>query len=631
MNIKAAFVFLSLAGSGFATMQNQLQPSQPSPQQAAEFGEKMKKEVPEIMKDRHIPGVALLVVREGQIIFSKGFGFADLDSGRPVDPEKTIFRAGSVSKLLTATAVMQLVERGQLDLNADVNRYLRRFRIADTFPRPVTTADLLTHTAGFAEYIHGSHTLDESRYLPLGEYLARRMPPRIRPPGEIFSYNDHGICLAGLLVQEISGIPFESYVEDNIFQPLGMVRSSFRQRLAPALQGDLATGYHFVNGRSEPYSLDYCQVVPAAGLYTTAYDIARFMIAQLQLGQVGDVRVLEAETAREMQQRHFAHHPKLRGRAYGFSELFVNGQRAIFHDGGMPGFNTRLCLVPDRSIGFFLAWNNDDLSLKGNLTGAFFDHFCPQTEKPPAVLPQSVGVSRVEDLGGYYVEIAGFSNSGLRMGSMMMNYIPVAATNRNTLAALGTEYSEVEPHLFQDKDGFLLAFRPEQKGQRQIMFLGTGALERLPWYETPNALLFEAAGLVLVFLPVGLIWPGGMLLGGKKFASSWRKHLPAGRFLAGLTGFLILFFLAGYVILFFQMEHYWQIMRNEFPWTWMTRLLFIPLVSSVLSLVLPVYAVAAWIRKRGTLVGRAYFTLATVAAFGFIWILHNWSLLGFKY
>jgi CubicO group peptidase (beta-lactamase class C family) len=161
------------------------------------------------------------------------------------------------------------------------------------------------------------------------------MPPRIRAPGELFSYNDHGICLAGFLVEEISGIPFESYVEKNLFQPLGMVRSSFRQRLASELQSDVAKCYRYANGRSEPYALDFCQVVPAAGLYTTAHDIARVMMAQLQYGRYGEIRILKEETAREMQQRHFAHHPKLRDRAHGFSAPFSNGVRALFHDGGM--------------------------------------------------------------------------------------------------------------------------------------------------------------------------------------------------------------------------------------------------------------------------------------------------------
>lgn len=583
------------------------------------------------MEKRRIPGAVFIMVKDGQILLAKGYGYADIGRQRPIVPEKTIFRAGSISKLFTATAVMQLHEKGLLKLDENVNHYLKRFQLEENFPQPVTMADLLTHTAGLAEHIHGQHTLDQARWRPLGEYLARRMPPRIMPPGEIFSYNDHGFSLAGFVVEEITGTPFETYVEKNIFEPLGMERSSFRQRLPSALESDLAIGYKYKKGKHLPYQLDYCQTVPAACLYTTAYDIARFMIAHLQDGRYGQMHILKETTAQEMHRRHFSHHPKLRGRAYGFSELFVNGQRVIFHDGGMPGFISRLCLLPEKDMGFFVSYNSDNLGLKSELTASIFDYLYPFEEKPSPFLTPSVSSSQVAAFEGDFSEVAGFSSSALKIGSVLQSLVTVKRTSKNTLAMFGSEYAEVEPLLFQDKDGNRVAFKLDENNRVRYLFVGSGAFERLAWFETPRTLLVFVGLFVLTFLPLGIVWPVGRVLWPAKFRLSWKRIFPSGRSLASLVSFLILFFLIGFVVLFLQLDNYWSIMRNEFPWSWMTKLLAVPIITSLLTLALLFFSVRAWIKKQGTTRGRLFFSFVSVAALLFIWVLQQWNLLGFKY
>jgi CubicO group peptidase (beta-lactamase class C family) len=125
-----------------------------------------------LMEERHIPGAVVLVVKDGSVFFAKGYGFADLETKRPVDPETTLFRVFSVSKLFTATAVMQLVEQGKLDLHADVNQYLDSFSLEERFGKPVTLANLLTHTGGFDDALLGSIQPLEREPVPLGKYLA---------------------------------------------------------------------------------------------------------------------------------------------------------------------------------------------------------------------------------------------------------------------------------------------------------------------------------------------------------------------------------------------------------------------------------------------------------------------------
>ncbi len=284
------------------------------------------------MKELHIPGAVFILVKDGEVFFAKGYGHANLEKRTPVIPDKTIFRVGSVSKLFTATAVMQLYERKQLKLEDYVNKYLRLFQLEQNYPQPVTFANLLTPTAGFDEHFIGQHAGKISEVIPLEQYLATRMPPRTMPPGQVISYNDHGMSLAGYLVEEISGVPFAQYIDENIFQPLGMSRSSFQQPPPPPLLLDIAVGYRYKAGTHRPYQYDYLNTTPIAGAISTATDIARFMIAHLQLGRYRNSRILDEATAREMHRQHFTHHPRLRGRAYGFSEWFENGQRAIFHD-----------------------------------------------------------------------------------------------------------------------------------------------------------------------------------------------------------------------------------------------------------------------------------------------------------
>ena len=175
------------------------------------------------MDTLQIPGLVISVVKGGDILLKKGYGLADLEAKRPMSPDKTIVRIGSIGKVFTATAVMQLVEQGKLGLDDDVNHHLKDFQLDASFPEPVRVKHLLTHTGGFDDdYI--KQALSATEVVPLGQYLATRMPPRVMPAGEFFSYSNHGIALAGYLVEAVSGIPYEQYVREHILQPLEMHR-----------------------------------------------------------------------------------------------------------------------------------------------------------------------------------------------------------------------------------------------------------------------------------------------------------------------------------------------------------------------------------------------------------------------
>src|SRR5204862_5866612 len=151
--------------------------------------------IPAQLQSRDIAGAVISVVKDGHVLLAKGYGYADFAAKKPVVADKTLFRPGSISKVFTATAVMQLVEQGKLDLDRDVNEYLD-FAIPKTYPEPVTLRRLLTHTAGFEETLKNLFVAHESDLKPLRTYLVNQMPPRIFSTGKVVSYSNYGFTVA---------------------------------------------------------------------------------------------------------------------------------------------------------------------------------------------------------------------------------------------------------------------------------------------------------------------------------------------------------------------------------------------------------------------------------------------------
>jgi CubicO group peptidase (beta-lactamase class C family) len=576
----------------------------------------------EQMDKLHVPGVVFVLVKDGEIFFAKGYGYSDLEKRKPVIPDRTIFRMGSVSKLFTATAVMQLCERGQLNLNDDVNKYLKHFQLEENYPEPVTVADLLTHASGLEQRGVGTGARNESELVPLREYLASGALRRVMPPGEVIIYSSLGMALAGYLVEQISGVPFAEYIDENIFQPLGMRRSSFKQPPPSRLASDLAKGYTYKKGSYKPYSTDYLTIIPPAGdFYTTATDIAHFMIAHLQDGRYGNSRILDEATAQNMHQQHFTHHPRLRGRAYGFSEWLENNQRAIFHDGGAPGFNTRLFLLPDQNLGFFLAWNSNTIKLHWELTSQFLDHYYPVENEHGPPEPSADFRNRADRLTGRYCPYD-FSSKTIAKLSTLFEQIRVRDGGDGTLTVGSNRYAEVEPLLFQRTDGdSYVAFRKDHNDHVTHLFFGTAAYKKLRWYETTVFQLGLIGFFVMVFLSaciVNLLPVLGLQL----------LHMPqSSQLLAGLTSALNLVFLVGLALAVFKIDQ-WEFVYGV-PLV-LIALLVIPLVTIILTVGLPILAAVTWESECWSVTGRFHYSFITLSALAFIPFLRYWNLLGFK-
>ena len=309
------------------------------------------------LDDLQIAGGVVAVVKDGQLYFSKGYGYSDVEEKTEVSPNTTLFRIGSVSKLFVWTSVMQLAEAGKLDLNADINTYLRDFQIPKRYDQPITMADLMTHTPGFEDNPIALFAKSPDKLEPLGDLLARTIPRRVRPPHEVASYSNYGTALAGHIIEEISGLSFDEYVEANIFEPLDMAHTTFRQPLPEGMAADMSKGYRFERRFiEEPF--EYVPIAPAGAVSSTADDMANFMIAHLQYGRFGERRILEEDTARLMQSDLFQHSPGVSPMAHGFMVFDMNNQRVVGHGGDTLWFHTILAMLPEHNLGFFASFNS---------------------------------------------------------------------------------------------------------------------------------------------------------------------------------------------------------------------------------------------------------------------------------
>jgi CubicO group peptidase (beta-lactamase class C family) len=311
---------------------------------------------PAQMEKLHIPGVSLVVVQDGKVVLAKGYGYAALARGSPISAETSVMRIGSISKLFVATAVMQLVEQEQLDLDVDVNRYLAALQLEDTFPQPVTLAHLLTHTAGIEDPPYATYT-DPHEVQPLSEHLAEKMPPRTHPPGKEFVYSSYGYALAALIVEEVSGMSFDQYVEERIFKPLDMTHS--RYLLSLPLPENLATGYFYQGGVQVPQPVDYDEDYPGGSIVSTAEDMSHFILAHLQDGCYQGGCILHASTVAEMHQRRAKTPYEGQNVALGFVEGLQNDQQLLGHTGAISGFGSSLDLLPAHNLGYFFSFNEE--------------------------------------------------------------------------------------------------------------------------------------------------------------------------------------------------------------------------------------------------------------------------------
>lgn len=441
----------------------------------------------------------------------KGYGYSDVENKKSVDPEKTVFGIASVSKLLTATAVMQQYEKGKINLERDVNEYLNDFKIKYTYKEPITMKSLLTHTSGFNQSSIGIGTRNPLKIKKLVDYLKESIPKRAYEPNQFFSYSNQGMSLAGHIVENVSNKSFENYIEENIFKSLDMKNSTFRQPIPEDMELNKAVGYSYWTQKGSLFRTNpiYYQVIPAGACYTTVSDMANFIIANLSGGEYKGIQLLKSETMEEMHKQQFTHNYKMPGQAYGFWESFDNDKRGLFHTGTSDGYASILYIIPEENIGFILCYNVGTDKLRSDFLKSFMDKFFPIDSSKP-VVPMENYKERVKQYEGLYWNVEKPQYTLDKLEVLMSDGLVRAKAQKDGSLKLTDyygenigEYIEIEPEVLKRIDGEeIITFSASYRSRNNsYLYMKNNAFQKVQWYENPTLyIVFALFSLIIILV-----------------------------------------------------------------------------------------------------------------------------------
>jgi len=468
--------------------------------------------IPLQLERSDIAGSTVLVMKDGQVLLQKGYGYSDWEKKKPVDPETTIFRLASISKLFTWVSVMQLAEQGKLNIDTDVNQYLD-FQIAPAFGKPITLRNLMTHTGGFEEEIRDLIMVNPKNPPSLRDFLIQNQPRRMYPPGQVSAYSNYGVGLAGYIVERTSREPFENYVEDHIFQPLGMAHSSFRQPLAPALVPFLSDGYR--SSTEKPaIGFEIINPAPAGALSTAAPDMGRFAQALLNGGELEGHQILKPETLAEMWTRQFAASDHLPAMCMGFYQLWRNNLDFIGHEGDLIAFHSLFFLEPHQKLVLFVSYNSvgSESKARDEILRSFADRYYPVTSTPELA---KAPAADLDSMVGAYQSTRRADSTKMKIAELIGD-LSVSADHKAGVLRVNN-FEDLRGHeqkwqlgkdgLWHEQDGqdLLYGIRDSQGHVIRLAFDFPGQqLERLPWYEDHRFVFPFGGTSVLVLLLVVL-------------------------------------------------------------------------------------------------------------------------------
>ena len=607
-------------------------PSGPHEMTADDVGAFLDGIMPQQLGREDIAGAVVVVVKDGKTLFAKGYGYSDVAKKIPVLPDGTLFRPGSISKLFTWTAVMQLVEEGKLDLDRNVNDYLD-FKIPDAYPKPITLRNIMTHTPGFEEVIQDLFVSDAGQLIPLGDYLKAHLPARIFPPGTTPAYSNYATAMAGYIVQRVSGEKYEDYIDNHIMKPLGMAHSTFRQPLPEALKPMMSKGYQVASQPPKPF--EFVEAAPAGSSSVTGDDMARFMITHLQDGEYGEVRILKPETARLMHSRQFANLPDMNAMALGFYEETRNGHRIIGHGGDTQYFHSDLHLVLDQNVGFFISYNSagkGEISPREAVWHAFLDRYYPYT--PPAAVANAAADAAL--VSGRYIVSRRSEKTILKVltvageGKVWRN--PDGTISFNVLKGLNGQpkkLREIAPLMFRDVNGQdRIGFKRDSSGQLVMAIdFPFMVFQRPAWYEN-SALNLPLIITSIVLLVLTLIlWPVAALI--RRHYKHRLEFEPGSRRLrlwVRIVCLLDLVFLAAFAGFFVSALGNIALLSPRY--NYLLRLIQIVGWLGVLGTVLALYnAVWSWKQAGRWLWSKIGDTAIALACLGFVWFVFVWNML----
>lgn len=588
-----------------------------------------------------IAGATVVVVKDGHVLLEKGYGFSNIEKKIPVDPDRSLFRPGSISKLFTWTAVMQQVEQGKIDLDADVNQYLD-FKIP---PGPdgeiLTMRNIMTHTPGFEESVKELIFEDPARILPLGDTLKVWTPKRIFKAGTMPAYSNYATALAGYVVERTSGLSFDDYLDKNVFGPLGMAHSSFRQPLPKALQADAAVGYDKASGKAGGY--EFINLAPAGSLASTGSDMARFMIAHLQNGAYGDARILSEATAKQMHGTPLTIIPNVNRMLLGFYETDTNGHRIISHGGDTQYFHSAVQLYMDDAVGYYVSFSSGGKEGSvGPLRDAFFRAFSDRYFPGPAAegtVDEAMAKAHAAELAGSYI-------SSRRAESTFLSILNVLQPTKVVANADGTvslpmfhqlngepfKWKEIAPYVWRQvdgkdrlaaevKDGKVVRFTAEWISPFMYMERSTGA-KGVGWLMPATVASLAVLTLTVIFWPVAAL-----------VRRRYRKPLPftgaeASAYRWGRIGALLsLVAIGGWIGTILMLFADLKLLSSRFDWL-VVLLHVVGTITVFAGLVLLLRHLAVVLKAPKRWLGKTWAVLLALAGIVCAWVAVAYHLVG---
>ena len=585
-----------------------------------------------LMKNHNSPSGTVVIAKGGEVIFAKGYGYQDVENHIAVDPDRTLFRPGSISKLFTWVSVMQMVEQGRLDLDVDINRYLKNFQIKDSYPgQPITMRHIMTHSSGFEDGFLGYLIInDPKRVMPLASSMEKYQPKRVNPPGAQTAYSNYATSIAGLIVANLSGMDFTDYVQKNIFDVLGMKSSSFVEPLPDHLNENMALSYAFEGGKyvEKPFEI-VSNFAPAGAASATSMDMIKFAQAILQGGEYKGGRILRPETVKKMLTRNFTHDDRMMGMALGFYETEKNGLRFVGHGGDTSYFHSELVIDQKNDLVFFVSFSgNGGRIARSAFKDNFYNIFYGK-EKEHVTPPSDFAERASKYAGTYLFWRSNFSN--LEKVMMLFSGLSVQGTAENTLVVvLGgkvRQYAEIDKNLFQNINGTdKIAFQENDKGEI------TGfVLDGLPFMSTFKAPFYYTSGFNYAFLGFSIVVFIGVMLRMVYQWSSYRALSGADKTAARAAMIVAVVNLLAFVMGGLVMVIIGDQISAKIPLLfkiWLT----LPIVVVFAGLYNIYYGILVW--KNDLCRGfwdRIRYSIVTICALFMCWFYIFWNLLGFQY
>jgi CubicO group peptidase (beta-lactamase class C family) len=593
--------------------------------------------VPLQMERSDVAGATVLVMKDGKELLKKGYGYSDVTKKSAVDPDTTMFRLASISKLFTWVSVMQLAEQGKLDIDADVNKYLD-FEIKPAFGKPITLRNLMTHTGGFEEVVRDIIYVDPKKTTSLRDFMIANQPHRMYAPGEIPAYSNYGVGLAGYIVQRVSLEPFEQYVSEHIFQPLGMKHSSFNEPMTAELAPYVSDGYRATTEKPA-IGFEVFNPAPAGGVSSAAGDMEKFALALLNGGELEGHRILKSETRDAMWTRQFGTSDSLPPICMGFYQTWRNNLRFIGHDGDLVAFHSMFLMEPTQKLVIFVSYNSAGSASRNRaeLLNGFTDRYFP-AYTPPAF--QSIPADQLKDIAGNYQSTRRADSTKLAIGNPAGQAVAkvdkdgvLTIDNAKDLRGHTRKWKPIGKDLWQveDDQARIFALRDSSGKIVRLAVNFTGVqLQRVPWYEHKTLVGILVASSVTILLCVvlaSLIRLVRRLFFGKR--PQWKPEpgtawITIGPRFAACAWTIVLIWLLALAgsLQNADLPAFSTIQRYFWLITWFSGL---AIFFSIFALVA---GVRVWRRAELRTISRVKFSLVAAACVFLTWCSIHWNLLG---